>query len=119
SRTNNKNIYTSASLKYNLTNWLDVQTRGNYNYFNSEAQRDVYATTQATISGNNGKLYHNRLESKTYYTDLLFLGKNLINDDLSIDYTLGGSVSDIKKINTTIENGNLAYPNLFTLSNLL
>ncbi len=119
SRTNNKNIYTSASLKYNLTNWLDVQTRGNYNYFNSEAQRDVYATTQATISGNNGKLYYNRLESKTYYTDLLFLGKNKINDDLSIDYTLGGSVSDIKKINTTIENGNLAYPNLFTLSNLL
>lgn len=118
-KTNNKNVYTSASLNYKLTDWLNVQARGNYNYYNSEAQRNVYATTQATISGVNGKLYYNRLESKTYYADLIFMGKNKLNEDISLDYTAGASVSDIKKINTTIENGNLSYPNLFTFSNLL
>jgi len=118
-KTNNKNIYTSASLNYKLTDWLNVQARGNYNYYNSEAQRDVYATTQATISGVNGKLYHNGFESKTYYGDLLFMGKNNLSDDFKLEYTAGASVTDIKKINTTIENGNLSYPNLFTLSNLL
>ncbi|MFD0942096.1 SusC/RagA family TonB-linked outer membrane protein [Pedobacter boryungensis] len=118
-KTNNKNIYTSASLNYKLTDWLNVQARGNYNYYNSEAQRDVYATTQATISGVNGKLYHNGFESKTYYGDLIFMGKNSLSDDFRLEYTAGASVTDIKKINTTIENGNLSYPNLFTLSNLI
>lgn len=118
-KTNNKNIYTSASLNYKLTDWLNVQARGNYNYYNSEAQRDVYATTQATISGVNGKLYHNGFESKTYYGDLIFMGKNSLSDDFKIEYTAGTSVTDIKKINTTIENANLSYPNLFTLSNLI
>ncbi|MFI5452161.1 SusC/RagA family TonB-linked outer membrane protein [Pedobacter sp. UC225_61] len=118
-KTKNKNIYTSASLNYKLTDWLNVQARGNYNYYNSEAQRDVYATTQATISGANGKIYHNGFESKTYYGDLIFMGKNNLSDDFKLEYTAGASVTDIKKINTTIENGNLSYPNLFTLSNLL
>lgn len=118
-KTNNKNIYTSAALNYKLTDWLNVQARGNYNYYNSEAQRDVYATTQATISGVNGKVYHNGFESKTYYGDLIFMGKNSLNDDFKIEYTAGTSITDIKKINTTIENANLSYPNLFTLSNLI
>jgi len=117
--TNNKNVYTSASLNYKLTDWLNVQARGNYNYYNSEAQRDVYATTQATISGTNGKVYNNKLESKTYYTDLIFLGKNKISDDLNLEYNVGASVNDIKRINTNIENANLSYPNIFSLSNLI
>ncbi|MDR6786593.1 TonB-linked SusC/RagA family outer membrane protein [Pedobacter africanus] len=117
--TNNKNIYSSASLNYKLTDWLNVQARGNYNYYKMDAQRNVYATTQGVISGTNGKLYFNDLESKTYYSDLIFLGKNKINPDLSVDYTVGASVSDIKKKNTTIENATLSYPNLFILSNLI
>nr|WP_197718655.1 SusC/RagA family TonB-linked outer membrane protein [Pedobacter schmidteae] len=117
--TNNKNIYSSASLNYKLTDWLNVQARGNYNYYKMDAQRNVYATTQSTLSGPNGKLYFNDLESKTYYTDLIFLGKNKINTDFSVDYTLGASVSDIKKKNTTLENASLSFPNLFILSNLI
>ncbi len=117
--TDNKNAYASASLNYAISRHLSIQARGNYNYFLSEAHRDVYATTQGTISGTNGKVYNNRSETKTYYGDLLLLGNNDLNKDISLNYTLGTSITDNQQIVTNIENGFLSYPNIFTLSNLI
>ncbi|MFT3978891.1 MAG: SusC/RagA family TonB-linked outer membrane protein [Ferruginibacter sp.] len=116
--TDNKNLYTAVSLNYALNPHLNIQARGNYNYFNSDARRNVYATTQATISGTNGKLYNNTLDSRTYYADLILRGDNAINSDLSINYLVGTSIQDNKKKTDELENALLVYPNIFTLSNL-
>lgn len=116
--TDNKNLYTAVSLNYALTPHLNIQTRGNYNYYYSEAHRDVYATTQATISGVNGKMYNNILDSRSYYADLMLRGDNTLSSDFSINYLVGTSVQDSKKKTTELENQLLAYPNIFTLSNL-
>ncbi|MCZ4245455.1 SusC/RagA family TonB-linked outer membrane protein [Pedobacter punctiformis] len=117
--TNNKNAYAAVSLNYAINNWLSVQTRGNYNYYYSEAERDVYATTSSVISGTNGKVYNNKLDSKTFYGDLLLLGNKNLNKDFNLGFTLGASISDSKKLNTTLENGFLSYPNIFAMSNLI
>nr|WP_084407190.1 SusC/RagA family TonB-linked outer membrane protein [Pedobacter panaciterrae] len=117
--TNNKNMYAAASLNYEINDWLNIQSRGNYNYYFSDAQRNVFATTSAVLSGPNGKVYNNKLESKTYYGDLILLGNKELNENFNLGFTLGGSISDSKKINTSIENAFLSYPNIFALSNLI
>lgn len=115
----NKNAYAAVSLNYALSKSLSIQARGNYNYYLSEAHRDVFATTQGTISGTNGKAYNNKLESKTYYADLILLGNTNISHDITLGYNLGTSISDNIKITTQIENGFLKFPNIFALSNLI
>lgn len=117
--TNNKNAYAAVSLNYKINNWLSVQTRGNYNWFNSEAERDIYATTLPIISGTNGKMYNNKTDSRTLYGDALLLGNTNLTPDFSLGFTAGASIQDIKKVVTTLENSTLSYPNIFSFSNLL
>lgn len=117
--TNNKNAYVSASLNYKLNNWLSVQGRGNYNYYYSDAERDIYATTLSVISGTNGKVYNNKIDSRTLYSDLLLIGSKDLSKELSFTFTAGASIQDIKRVNTTLENAFLSYPNIFAQSNLI
>lgn len=117
--TNNKNAYVAASLNYKLNNWLSVQGRGNYNYYYSDAERDIYATTLSVISGTNGKVYNNKIDSRTLYSDLLLIGNKDLNSNWNLGFTAGASIQDIKRINTTLENAYLSYPNIFALSNLI
>lgn len=119
--TKNKNVYGSAALSYTINNWLTAKVRGNYNYFNSDSQRSVAAYSQPTVLGSrdsNGKIYKNTLEKTTIYGDALLIGNPKINDDISFDFTLGTSISDLKYNITTIENNKLFVANLFALNNL-
>lgn len=117
--THNKNAYVAASLNYKINNWLSIQGRGNYNYFYSDAERDIYATTLSVISGTNGKVYNNKIDSRTLYGDALLIGNTDLNSNWSLGFTAGASIQDIKRANTTLENAFLSYPNIFALSNLI
>ncbi|BAV07626.1 TonB-linked outer membrane protein, SusC/RagA family [Filimonas lacunae] len=117
--TNNKNAYAAVSLNYKVNDWLSVQTRGNYNYYYSEAQRDVYATTLSVISGTNGKVYNNKLDTRTLYGDALLIANKALDKNWNLGFTAGASIQDVKKIVTTLENAFLQYPNIFSFSNLI
>lgn len=116
--TKNKNFYGSASLSYALNSWLTAKLRGNYNYYNSDTQRNIYAFSNNTVSGINGKLSKNTIEKTTTYSDFILAGSPKINDNLSFDFTVGASISDLKYTITNIENNRLFTANLFTLNNL-
>ncbi|EJL75647.1 SusC/RagA family TonB-linked outer membrane protein [Chryseobacterium populi] len=121
--TKNKNLYGSAALSYTINSWLTAKVRGNYNYFSSDSQRNVAAYSQPTVLGletkiSNGKIYKNTIEKTTTYGDFLLIGNPKINDDISLDFTLGTSISDLKYSITNIENNRLFVANLFTLNNL-
>lgn len=119
-RTQNKNFYGSASLSYSINSWLTAKVRGNYNYYYSDSQRNLAAYTLPVVlnGAENGKIYKNTIERRTSYGDVLLVGSPTISENISLDFTVGASISDIKSHNSQIENNQLVIPNLFTLNNL-
>ena len=118
--TKNKNFYGSAALSYQINSWLIAKVRGNYNYFDSQSQRNVNVYSLPVVMGgnNNGKVYKNLFESRTTYADALLIGNPKISDNVSVSFTLGTSISDKLFKTTQIENNKLTVANLFADNNL-
>ena len=130
--TNNRNVYTAMSLSYQITPWLSARARGNYSWNTSQSQRDVSAYSDPTllitvnkdINGNampgtnNGRLLKNTFENSSTYGDVLLIGNPKITDDISLDFTVGGSINTLRKTITGIDNSHLVNPNLFLESNM-
>ena len=108
----NQNVYASASLKYQVSNWLTVQARGNLNNFVVEYERHLYATTQATLSSANGMLRKVKAENSTYYGDMILQGERSLNSDLSINFTAGASIQHQTGKSSFI-NGSPSVANVF------
>jgi TonB-linked SusC/RagA family outer membrane protein len=113
----NQNVYASISLKYLLTSWLTIQTRGNINNFINEYQRNIYATTQGTLSRFNGNLSTTRTNNTTMYGDLLLIGERRLSQDLSLNFTAGTSIQDQHGKLLSV-SGSPTVPNVFLESAL-
>ncbi|WP_255412698.1 SusC/RagA family TonB-linked outer membrane protein [Elizabethkingia sp. YR214] len=122
--TKNKNFYGSLALNYAINSWLNFKVRGNYSYFYSDSERDLYAYTHPTFlpgsfqGKKNGRIIKNTIERTTKYGDALLIGSPHINDNISFDFTVGASISDIRTTTTKLDNSMLMTPNLFALNNL-
>lgn len=122
--TKNKSFYGSASLNYAINRWLNVQARGNYSYFFSDTERQISAYSLSTVlpgtyhGRKNGRLIKNTLETATKYGDVILLGTPHITDDISFDFTIGGSITDVNSKASKIDNSLLRRANLFTANNL-
>lgn len=108
----NRNLYASVSLKYHLGKMLYIQARGNADNYVSETERNVYATSQATVSSFNGGIRKSRSENMTYYADLLFSGEKNFNNKYTVNYTVGASIQDQRGKNLYI-TGAPSMPNVF------
>ncbi|HFK5506025.1 SusC/RagA family TonB-linked outer membrane protein [Elizabethkingia anophelis] len=119
--TKNKNFYGSAALSYAINDWLTAKIRGNYNWYQSDSERDVSVYSLPVVLGgnNNGKIYKNTIDRTTKYGDFILLGSPHINDNISLDFTVGASISDVKVSTTNIENNMFAKANVFALNNLI
>ncbi|OBS11804.1 SusC/RagA family TonB-linked outer membrane protein [Elizabethkingia miricola] len=119
--TKNKNFYGSAALSYAINDWLTAKIRGNYNWYQSDSERDVSVYSLPVVLGgnNNGKIYKNTIERTTKYGDFILLGSPHISDNISFDFTVGASISDIKISTTNLENNMFAKANVFALNNLI
>ncbi|NII29769.1 SusC/RagA family TonB-linked outer membrane protein [Pseudoflavitalea sp. X16] len=113
----NQNVYASASVKYLIAPWLNVQLRGNINNFINDYQRNIYATTQGTLARFNGNLNTTKTNTTTMYGDILLSGDKEINSDWGVNFTLGSSIQD-QKGKMLIVNGSPTVPNVFLESAL-
>ncbi|WP_185117065.1 SusC/RagA family TonB-linked outer membrane protein [Chryseobacterium phocaeense] len=118
--TKNKNLYSAATLSYQLNPWLSARVRGNYSYTTSDSQRNVAVYSLPVLLGgnDNGKLYKDVVETSSTYGDALLIGSPKITDDISLDFTVGGSINTQRYTSSSIENNLLVIPNLFTQNNL-
>lgn len=112
-----QNVYASLSLKYLLNSWLSIQARGNFSKFITDYERDIYATTQATLAYPNGTLRTKRGNNTALYGDVLLLGERKVSQDLNIGFTLGTSIQDQRDRMLEI-NGMPSVPNVFLESAL-
>ncbi|WP_370901004.1 SusC/RagA family TonB-linked outer membrane protein [Chryseobacterium gossypii] len=116
----NKNTYTSVSLSYQINPWLTARVRGNYSWNISDSQRDIAAYSDPTllVNGANGRLLKNVYENTSSYGDVLLIGSPKLGENISLDFTVGGSINTTRNKVNQIDNAYLANPNLFTLNNL-
>ena len=108
-----------ASLKYDITDWLDVTGRARIDYTNMLSEQRNYASTLGLFAGDKGRYYNNHYTTMQRYADVLAnIHKTFADDKISLNVTLGASIEDYKH-RTTLLGGDLTgVPNLFTLANM-
>ena len=122
---NRNNIIGQAQLRYNITDWLNITARGTINKRWDKWERKTYAGTQGVISGetiagvlnDNGRYQREDNESTALYGDVLLNGNKQF-DDLSLTFTAGASINDVRESGLTLDQRRLAVANIFLLSNI-
>lgn len=118
-RTRNR-VISSVSTKFNFTDWLSLQLRGNVDKSIDEASQHIYATTQATLSDANGRYILNNLETTQIYADAILSLNRQLNDDLSLNANLGTSHRQNEFASDVFDSqgAGLRFANIFSLQNI-
>ncbi len=117
---NNKDRYmASASLKYNLTDWVNVSARAKMDHASSRYEKKFNASTNTLFASENGYYSLNQTENRQIYGELLVNINKYFNDDMfGLTANIGGSFNDVQ-YDQDMYGGNLAgVANLFTYSNV-
>ena len=123
---NNKKRYMmSASLKYDILDWLNVTGRVRLDNDYATAEEKIYASTTNFLIGwksewgpdNNGSYTNNQTKDEQTYADIMLnMNKNFATD-FSLTANLGSSYND--RYSTGISAGGVLFrlPNLFSARN--
>lgn len=107
----------SASLQYNMTNWLNIQGRVNIDNTESMATNKRYAGTDATFAGSKGRYEEANRTNRQIYADVLANFNKRFND-FSVTANVGASVKDLR-MNNRVLTGDLHHAtNIFTIENM-
>ena len=108
-----------ASLKYDITDWLDVTGRARIDYTNMLSEQRNYASTLGLFTGDKGRYYNNHYTTMQRYADVLAnIHKTFADDKVSLNITVGASIEDYKHRATLLGGDLTGVPNLFTLANM-
>lgn len=117
-----KNNYFNGALglNYKINNWLNVGSRFNYDKIDSKYEKFIYATTQGTLAGPNGRYILIDNSSTQKYGDLIATVNTNFNDDFSFNANFGTSITDQflndENVNDSDPSG-LGISNWFTTHN--
>jgi TonB-linked SusC/RagA family outer membrane protein len=107
----------NGSVRYDFTDWLNVQVRGTVDRAADNYESDIwYGGDQTYATGSGIALRNQVLEHK--YGDAIINFKVPMKSALKIDGLVGTSITDDQLSGTQV-NSNLAIPNLFTVANTI
>ncbi len=111
---------TSMGAEYELVDNLTVQGRVSLDKALDNFTREVYASTQATLSDQNGRYMYSNSDNAQIYADLILGYSNQINSNIALDLNVGTSHTNNKLYGITADskNGDLAFANKFGLQYL-
>jgi TonB-linked SusC/RagA family outer membrane protein len=110
----------NASLKYDITDWLNVQARGNVDRVADTWEQDLYAGTNNVLSVANGQYTRTDQTLTQSYGDVIANFKVPMKSAFKIDGLVGASITDDNTIGTKLNPGlGLAIPNVFIQQNVL
>lgn len=122
----NKNLTTNKrnrsmlamTVKYNITDWLNLQLRGSRERINDLNTIEYYLGTQGAYAGTNGGYKYLNATNTQYYGDALLNFAKTFNK-IHIDGLLGTSIKNSEQYGVTAGNStNLYIPNVFLLQNM-
>ena len=109
-------IYSSLVLKYQFTDWLNLQVRGNIDKEFRTAESKFFSGTQGVLADSLGKYRLWKYDNQNVYADAL-LTVNKKAGDWNVGGVLGTSLSSTNNYFQHFE-GNLNLANIFTISNI-
>ncbi len=116
-----KRLIATVRAKYNFTDHLNLQVRGNYDYTNRKYEQRVHATTTSVISHSTGRYNYKNWENTSMYADAILSYDKNLNEDWSLTALLGTSYQ--KQIigdgfNVDSRNDGLHVTNFFAINNV-
>ena len=120
--TSNKRRYIlNASLKWDITKWINITGRVKVDNLDMDAYKKFYASTNTTFTeGSNKGLYkHTKQNDRSIYADALVnISKNFLDEKLSLNVNLGTSLNDTRHDNMYYSGGLKTIPNFFHIGNI-
>lgn len=116
-RTSDKKRYMlNASLKWNVTDWLNITGRVNLDNSDYRNRRELYASTLTTFCGINGGLEDAMRQERSLYADVLAnIDKSF--GDFRLTANVGASIYHTSMQQMLIA-GDLIIPNFFQINNV-
>ncbi|HLP95388.1 MAG TPA: SusC/RagA family TonB-linked outer membrane protein [Saprospiraceae bacterium] len=112
-------FYGTVGVGIKLTDWANLQFRGNMDKTYDGFEQHSYAGTEATLADENGRFVMSNLQSTVRYGDVLL---NLRKDfsDISAALTLGSSINDVKVLSMYADSKGpgMYYANTFVIQNI-
>lgn len=109
----------NASLRYDITDWLNIIARVRVDNTVQDAYNKRYATTSGTFTEGSKKGFygHSTQNDKATYADVIAnISKTW--EDWSLHVNLGASIDDRNSTSTTFNGGLKTIPNLFHYGNI-
>lgn len=119
-RENKKTRYMlNASLKWQITDWLDLTGRVKIDNYENTATSKIYASSNGNIGPVQGRGSYGETvsTSKNTYADVIATVNKHFGDDWSLNVNLGASIND-SQFNTIGYNGGLNLLNFFVIHNI-
>jgi TonB-linked SusC/RagA family outer membrane protein len=120
SKDSNSFFNTSVGLNYKVNNWLSIGSRYSYDRISSEFDKEIYASTQGTLSHSKGRYININNLSSQNYGDLIATINTKINDDITFFANVGTSFTKSSLNDETVldsDPSGLGITNWFTLHN--
>lgn len=123
---NRHNVITALTARYLLTDWLNISVRGTLNRRWDNFERHVFAGTQGVIGGqtsanittDNGRYMREDGGSVTKYGDVLLSGERNLSNDIALNFTIGGSITDEERTSWSMDARKLRIVNGFNMGNI-
>ncbi|HRP55467.1 SusC/RagA family TonB-linked outer membrane protein [Agriterribacter sp.] len=121
----NRNLYknkrfrtvTNITARYDITEWMNIQLRGNMDRTNDYNTAKYYVGTAAVYAGLNGRYNVSDITTTQLYGDaLLNINKNF--NDIQLTAILGSSITDSRNAGESLGSNEMYIPNVFTIQNM-
>ena len=108
----------SLSMKWNITNWLNIIGRARVDNAYTDFERKLYASTDGLFSKSQGNYMNQEDKNTSTYLDFLVNVDKKFGENYHLLVNLGGSFYDEKYKSDTFEGNLVGVPNFFHPSNI-
>jgi len=108
----------SLSMKWNITNWLNIIGRARIDNAYTDFERKLYASTDGLFSKSQGNYMTQEDKNTATYLDFLVNIDKKFGENYHLLVNLGGSFYDEKYKSDTFEGNLVGVPNFFHPSNI-
>ena len=108
----------SLSMKWNITNWLNIIGRARIDNAYTDFERKLYASTDGLFAKSQGNYMNQEDKNTSTYLDFLVNVDKKFGENYHLLVNLGGSFYDEKSKSDTFEGNLVGVPNFFHPSNI-
>jgi len=110
----------SLNLGYQINDWLSITARGTYDRSMFQFEREIYATTEATLAPVNGRYIVTQQDVTQLYGDFLVNINKQLSEKISLNAVIGTSTTRNTNESFVADsgtNGGLQFANVFSFQN--